>query len=83
MKGDYHMKTIFDATGTAIFLGDFVVFGLGGSMQLVGGEVVKVNAKTVIIKYFNPRRDRIDQAVRTFSNVVVNLNLVDDGCEEE
>jgi hypothetical protein len=63
-----------DILGTPIELGQKVVFGSAGSMCLRVGEIVKVNAKTVMIKhaeYHNGSYSTIEESRRNFDDVVV------------
>lgn len=57
-----------------INLNDNVVFGKAGSMQLIKGKVIKINAKTVTIEhkeYNNGPYSTITESRRAFQDVVV------------
>jgi len=67
-----------DIIGNELTVGDKVVFGMGGSMNLLQGIVTKINPKTVTIEQ---KYDAIDyytkkiysksvDYLRTFDNVV-------------
>lgn len=63
-----------DILGTPIEIGQKVVFGSAGSMCLRVGEIIKVNAKTVLIKhheYNNGPYSSIMESRRNFDDVVV------------
>ena len=67
---------VVDIMGQALAVGDQVVFGLAGTMTLQAGEIVKINEKTVKIKYFGyhpsnwGNKEEWNEAQRTFDNVV-------------
>jgi hypothetical protein len=62
-----------DITGKEIQAGHEVVFGMGQSMTLLLGLVVKINPKTVTIehKYELDYRGRPKRSQRAFDDVVV------------
>lgn len=74
-----------DKLGNEIKVGDKVVFGMGQSMTLLIGEVIKINDKTVtILRKWKQQRmgykemfECQDEYRRLFDNVVVVKSLGD------
>ena len=76
---------VTDIKGKEIKVGSNVVFGMGGSMQLLHGVVKKINPATVAIRYSSvawhwkdgksipiiPPLYNEHTSLRTFANVVV------------
>jgi len=63
-----------DHLGNSLAVGDKVVFGLAQTLQLATGEIVKINQKTVKIRYtgyddWGRHADGLE-CLRTFDNVV-------------
>lgn len=66
---------VVDIFGTPLTVGDIVAFGLGQTMNLSVGTIIKINPKTVTIEYksndFYSGKLETLEARRSFDNVVV------------
>lgn len=65
---------VVDIFGSPLAVGDVVAFGLGGTMNLSVGTIIKINPKTVTIEYksndFYSGKVQTLEARRSFDNVV-------------
>lgn len=65
---------VVDIFGSPLAIGDVVAFGLGQTMNLSVGVIVKINPKTVLIEYksndFYSGKVETREARRSFDNVV-------------